>query len=46
MAYQNVRAVDGKFVYGIEDHEGLKGSGCLAEGSSLASLNGKTVIFS
>jgi len=45
MAYQDVSAVDGYFVFGVEDHEGRKGSGRCAYGSELSSLNGKTIVF-
>jgi hypothetical protein len=45
VAYQDVGAVDGYFVYGVEDHEGRKGAGKCAYGSELSSLNGKTLIF-
>jgi len=45
MAYQDVASVDGIFTYGIEDLEGLRGTGNWRYGSELGSQNGKTLVF-
>jgi len=45
MAYQNVSAINTYFTYGIEDHEGRKGTGKCTYGNELEALNGKTLEF-
>jgi len=45
VAYPDVSSIGSLFTYGIEDHEGRKGTGKRDYGSALASLNGKYICF-
>jgi len=45
LSYKQVSNINTNFAFGIEDQEGLKGVGNVAEGSLLGNLNGRTLSY-